>query len=79
MGFKPMVIITTSDTLVENPEIQEHYRAEHRKMRAFAKAHKFDIRTEIVEPSLLNSMQLKMLTGRGIPSFPAAALTAHKT
>ena len=69
-GMKPVVIITTSDTLIENPSIQQHYMAEHKKMRIFAKKAGFTIRTEVVQPSMLMSFQVKILTGRGLPSFP---------
>ena len=71
-GLKPVVIITTSDTLIENPSIEQHYRTEHRKMREFAKQGGFKLRTEVVQPSMLMSFQLKILTGRGIPTFPGA-------
>jgi DNA sulfur modification protein DndC len=69
-GMKPVVIVTTSDTLIENPSIQQHYRTEHRKMREFAKKAGFKLRTEVVQPSLLMSWQGKVLSGRGLPTFP---------
>ncbi len=72
LGIKPVVVVTTSDTLIENPEIVKHYQAEHLKMRRFAKAAGFDLRIEVVQPSLLMSQQIKVLVGRGLPTFPGA-------
>lgn len=69
MGLNPLVIATTGSTRVENPEIEAHYQVEMKKMRAYAKAKGFRFRGEIVEPSLLSSFQLKILTGRGLPSW----------
>jgi DNA sulfur modification protein DndC len=69
MGLKVLVIVTTGSTRVENPEIEAHYRVELLKMRAYAKAKGFRLRAEIVEPSLLMTFQLKILTGRGLPSY----------
>lgn len=38
-GGKPRVVVTTGDTLVESPEVSQHYHAELRRMRAFGKVH----------------------------------------
>lgn len=67
---KPLILVTTSDTLIENPEVAKHYREEHRKMQAFGKKHGIRVLTHLVSPSLASSFQLKILSGRGIPSFP---------
>lgn len=68
-GYRPMVVVTTSDTLVENPEIAGLYRNELRKMRAFGKRNGFEVTTEIVRPSLLSTIQVKVLSGRGLPAY----------
>lgn len=69
-GASPFIVVTTSDTEVENPEISVHYRTELAKMRAFGQRHGLNIQTEIAKPNLLSTFQMKILTGRGLPSFP---------
>ncbi|MWL91982.1 phosphoadenosine phosphosulfate reductase family protein [Cupriavidus sp. SW-Y-13] len=71
-GGKPMVVVTTGDTLVESPEVAQHYRAELRRMRAFGKAHGITVSAHIVTPSLASTFQVKVLSGRALPSFPGA-------
>jgi len=69
LGFRPMVVVTSSDTLVESPEVTHHVRAEMAKMRLFGQRHGFTVETHIVTPSLLSTWQVKVLSGRGIPSY----------
>ncbi|MBG6083052.1 phosphoadenosine phosphosulfate reductase domain-containing protein [Rubrivivax gelatinosus] len=71
-GGKPFVIFTTGDTLVENPEIVEHYRAELAKAREFGKRHGIRVHTKIVTPSLAASFQVGLLSGRTLPSWAGA-------
>lgn len=68
-GLSPLLIPVTSDTLVENPEVSRHYQTELAKMQAFGRQHGFKVMPKIVTPSLASSWQMKILTGRGIPSF----------
>ena len=68
-GGRPLVVFTTGDTMVENPEIQEHYRAELKKARDFGQKRRFQVITKIVQPTLAATFQMKILTGRGIPSY----------
>lgn len=68
-GISPLVLITTSDTLVENPEITAHFRKELRKMELYGKKYGLKVLTRIATPPLLSTWQLKILTGRGLPSF----------
>lgn len=72
-GGKPVVLATTSNTGIENPEIEMHYILELEKMRAYGQQHGFEVRTKIVRPSLASTWQLKILSGRGIPSFMGAS------
>lgn len=46
-----------------------HYVTELQKMRAYGEAHGFKVRTQIVRPSLARTWQVKILSGRGVPSF----------
>lgn len=71
-GIRPTVLILTGNTLVENPEIVEHYVLEHRKMRDFAKKHGFELQAHVASPGLVATFQLKLLSGRGIPTFPGS-------
>lgn len=68
-GGNPHVVITSSDTLVESPEIRMHIRTEVAKIRAYAKRHDLKVDVYITRPSLMASWQMKVLTGRGLPSY----------
>lgn len=68
-GLTPVVVVMTSNTLIENPEITVHFRAEHSKMRAYGKKHGFKVITKEVQPYFASTFQAKVLTGRGLPSF----------
>lgn len=68
-GATPFVVVTTGDTLVENPEVSRHYRAELKKMVEFGTEHRLNIQAMLAEPNLLSTFQMKILTGRGLPSF----------
>jgi DNA sulfur modification protein DndC len=69
-GVEPMVVVTTSDTLVESPEVVALFRSELSKMRKFGEKHGINVLTKVVQPSMLSTWQVKVLTGRGLPSFP---------
>lgn len=69
MGLSPVVAVTSSDTMVENPEIAANLRDDHARIRAYAKKHGLKVITRIVQPTLAQSFQLKILTGRGMPSY----------
>src|SRR3546814_689880 len=68
-GLSPLIIVTSSDTLVESPEVTAHVGEELAKMRKFAQKHQFKIQTAVVTPSLLSTWQIKILSGRGLPSY----------
>ena len=68
-GRKALVVITSSDTRVENPEVAGHIREEIAKAREFAQKHGIGFHAAIVQPSLAASMQVKWLIGRGLPSY----------
>ncbi|MCA7889130.1 phosphoadenosine phosphosulfate reductase family protein [Burkholderia contaminans] len=69
MGRDPFLVFTTGDTRVENPEITIHYKAELEKMRRFGEEHGIDVQVAIAQPNILSMFQVKVLTGRGLPSF----------
>lgn len=68
-GIQPLLIVTTSDTLAENPEVHQHYRTDLRLMREYGKRHGFRVITRIATPGILDTFQHKVLSGRGLPSF----------
>lgn len=68
-GGSPFVVMTTGDTLVESPEVTAHVSIELRKMTLFAKQHQIRFLAKVVRPNLSSTWQVKILSGRGIPSF----------
>uniref|UniRef100_UPI003F493DEC phosphoadenosine phosphosulfate sulfotransferase n=1 Tax=Cupriavidus taiwanensis TaxID=164546 RepID=UPI003F493DEC len=69
-GGRPLVVVTTGDTLVESPDVAEHYRNELGRMRKFGARHGVRIITRIVQPAMAATFQVKVLSGRALPSFP---------
>lgn len=69
-GLSPVVVVSTSNTRVENPEVDNHVRAELGKMRKYGERNGFNVITKVVTPNLSSTFQIKVLTGRGLPSFP---------
>lgn len=72
-GKEPSIIVSSSDTRIENPEVVEHVRQELARMGGFARAKGIRFQAEIVRPNLTSTFQVKILTGRGIPSFPGTS------
>lgn len=72
-GEKPVVMVFSSDTQVENPEVALLLRKEHDKIRRALTAH--GIRHEIVltEPLLARSWAVRILSGTKLPSFPGGS------
>lgn len=70
-GLKPIVVVTSGNTLVDNPEVENHVRVELAKMRLFGKQNGFKVITEVVTPSMAAQWAVKVLTGRGLPSYGA--------
>ncbi|MCA3184081.1 DNA sulfur modification protein DndC [Cupriavidus metallidurans] len=69
-GGTPIIVATTGDTLVESPEVSHHYRAELRRMHQYGRDHDFKVIVKVVQPSMAATFQLKVLSGRALPSFP---------
>ncbi|WP_341744777.1 hypothetical protein [Azonexus hydrophilus] len=69
MGRSAKVVVTTSDTLVESPEIARHIKVEMRKIQRYAKKHQLDVECHIAKPNLMATWQMKVLSGRGLPSY----------
>lgn len=69
-GLKPFVVFTTGDTLVENPEVTEHYLKELKRIREYGQNNGFEVVAKVVTPGMSSTFQMKILSGRGIPSYP---------
>lgn len=65
----PLTIVH-SNTGVENPEITELARSEMVKMKAYADKHGLKLTINVGKPTLSASWAVKVIGGRGIPSFP---------
>lgn len=68
-GGNPIVVVTHSDTRVENPEVSAYAKGEMGKIVRWGKLHGFEITSGIAQPHNLSTWQAKILTGRGLPSF----------
>lgn len=68
-GGRPFVVISNSDTRVENPEISEYGAGEMAKIVNFGQVHGFEVRVGIARPHDLSTWQARLLTGRGLPSW----------
>ncbi|MGF6440428.1 phosphoadenosine phosphosulfate sulfotransferase [Paraburkholderia youngii] len=66
---QPLVVVTSTNTRVENPETVEHVRKDMHRISKFAKNSGFKCITEIIEPSLLSTWQVSILSGRALPSY----------
>lgn len=70
-GFEcPPVVVLHGDTGVEQPEIVVLARTEIDKMKEFAKKHGIPLETRISSPSITASFPVRVIGGRGLPSFP---------
>lgn len=63
-GGKPLVVATSADTLVENPEVHAMAKKEMSKLHAYAKEHGIRFFGKFVTPPLLSTFQVKILSGR---------------
>ena len=70
MGFSPCVMVMTSDTRVENPEVSILARRELAKAEKFGRRHGLNLTTHIAKPSIAASWVCRILSARSLPSFP---------
>ncbi|WP_028195545.1 phosphoadenosine phosphosulfate sulfotransferase [Paraburkholderia fungorum] len=66
---EPFVLVTTSNTLIENPSVIEHIKSEFSRVEKFAAAEQLRVETHMVTPPLLSTWQVSVLSGRAIPSY----------
>lgn len=69
-GHSPVVIVTSSDTGVENPEVSQLLKSEHRKISAALRAAEIDFEMVVARPTLATSWLVRILGGNKLPTFP---------
>lgn len=74
-GELPPIIITHSNTGIENPAYQQVVDAERRRMQAFIERHRLPARIDIAGPLLNDSWAVAHLSGRALPTF---ARSSHR-
>jgi len=72
-GLSPRLLCLTGDTRIENPEIEAHAKREQSKLKALALANGLDLTIHVAMPSLSDSFQMTVLSGRSLPSFAGMA------
>lgn len=68
----PPILVTSSDTGIDNPEMARSRVAEARKMREYAERHDIPLRVEIVRPDLINTWPVQVIGRGALPIFPNA-------
>src|SRR3990167_3897236 len=66
----PRLLLTHSDTGVENPEVRALADGEMHKMAAFAKSVGIQLEIKVGKPLLYSSWPVRVIGGRALPSFP---------
>lgn len=74
IGLAPFIVVSNADTLSENPEITRLGKREAAKMARFAKLHGIKFISQVATPSLLSTTQVRILSGRAIPSYPGSRM-----
>jgi 3'-phosphoadenosine 5'-phosphosulfate sulfotransferase (PAPS reductase)/FAD synthetase len=69
-GLSPYVVVTHSDTLIENPEIINFVHREMAKIKVFAAKHGLEVDIRQAKPSLNSTWAVRVLSGRALPAFP---------
>lgn len=66
----PPIVVTHSDTSIENPEVHLHARAEMEKVRAFGRRNGLEVTVEVAGPHLSDHWAVRVIGGRALPPFP---------
>lgn len=72
-GLDPHVVVFSSDTGVENPEVALLLRREHAKIRNVLTAEGIRHKVILTQPSLASSWAVRILGGSKLPSFPGSS------
>ena len=68
-GAEPYILVLTSDTGIENPEITQHVKEESKKIKEYAKQHNLKLEHHIASPLLNDTWAVQVISGRSLPSF----------
>lgn len=68
-GSRPTLLISSSNTGVENPEVVALLTSLHESAKADAAAADYDLMAEVVTPSLMEAWWPRLLAGRKLPSY----------
>lgn len=71
-GLNPHLVVLSSDTGVENPEVAMLLRREHVKIRKHLTAAGVEHKVVLTQPSLASSWAVRVLGGTKLPTFPGA-------
>ncbi|GAB0154432.1 hypothetical protein [Marinobacterium sp. BA1] len=69
-GDGPRLVVTHSDTRLENPVVNQFARSECRKMQAFFEAHDLPARVDIIQPGMSNNYLVGLIGGRLVATLP---------
>jgi len=65
----PHVVVLHADTLVENPHMAAHAKAEIEAIRAYGRLNDLPVQVQISIPALLSQWSVKVIGGRDLPVF----------
>jgi len=68
-GTPAPIVVSHSDTGVENPAVSRLARSELAKVTQFATRHRLDVNIVIAGPALVDHFAVRVLGGRRLPSF----------
>jgi len=69
-GTAPTMFVITSNTLLENPLMDNYSMAEVAKVRGYAKEHNLPIEVRVATPNVSNNYLVNLIGGRMIASTP---------
>lgn len=70
MDICPPIVLVSANTGVEQPELVGLVTSEIRKMKTYAKRHGIPLSCHISHPELSDTFGVRVIGGRGLPSFP---------
>lgn len=70
-GIHTPVVITHSDTRVENPIVRRIADSEIVKIRAYAQKHSLPVQVMVGRPSISQAWPTRVIGGRALPAFPS--------
>lgn len=69
-GKSPRILVTNSNTGVENAEVTMHVVKDSQRLLEFAAKHDLDLDFEVARPNLNDEWAVGIISGRCLPSFP---------